>query len=448
MDELRLTILGFGSANRALVRMLLEKSEPSPGTNTPWRHLRIPIGSSRDTRLVRWRVVCIITRRHGRVCVPLSNETYEIDLETALTSIESGRMLGDDLVVQKQTPAGKANNISSPDHNQHIVADTLTDTEQTINNLGLLGDSQTSNIVVEAIPSNPKGDGEPAISFITKAIKSKMHVVSANKSPLAHCNNENEETYWAMQQLAQNNNIMYQHESAVMDGVPIFSLWKHTMPHATLTSIRGCLNSTTTMILTRMEGNLDEENKINNNNDGESFQEALDAAKQMGIVEEDESLDIDGYDAAVKLRALLVVLTEFNQNIRVPTMNEIRRDTIRNVTREDIHRAYANGRKKYRLVASAKLIDLPLSSNDEIQGLPKSNNTSTNVKLPKRWEASVQLQCLPPSDPLYNLSGTDASVTFGTDVLGPVTVVSSNPTLVDTAYGLFSDIVRVASKSM
>eukprot|EP00571_Detonula_confervacea_P008644 CAMPEP_0172319684 /NCGR_PEP_ID=MMETSP1058-20130122/38416_1 /TAXON_ID=83371 /ORGANISM="Detonula confervacea, Strain CCMP 353" /LENGTH=119 /DNA_ID=CAMNT_0013034791 /DNA_START=213 /DNA_END=569 /DNA_ORIENTATION=+ len=112
------------------------------------------------------------------------------------------------------------------------------------------------------------------------------------------------------------------------------------------------------MILTRMEGNLDE--SISN---GQSFQEALDAAKQMGIVEEDDSLDVDGYDAAVKLRALLVVLTssvESSQScngntIYIPTMDEIPRDSIRYVNREDICHAYANGRKKYRLVASAKL---------------------------------------------------------------------------------------------
>eukprot|EP00579_Thalassiosira_antarctica_P007887 CAMPEP_0201898758 /NCGR_PEP_ID=MMETSP0902-20130614/49141_1 /ASSEMBLY_ACC=CAM_ASM_000551 /TAXON_ID=420261 /ORGANISM="Thalassiosira antarctica, Strain CCMP982" /LENGTH=185 /DNA_ID=CAMNT_0048431987 /DNA_START=18 /DNA_END=575 /DNA_ORIENTATION=- len=183
------------------------------------------------------------------------------------------------------------------------------------------------------------------------------------------------------------------------------------------------------MILTGMEGNLD-----GTECDGVSFEEALGAAKKMGIVEEDESLDVDGYDAAVKLRALLVVLCDYK--ISIPSMDEIPRDSIRNITREDIRRAYANGRKKYRLVASAKLIDSDANNS------PTSDHSTT-----KKWEASVQLLLLPPSDPLYNLSGTDASVQFCTDVLGPVAVVSSNPTLVDTAYGLFSDIVCVASES-
>ena len=61
------------------------------------------------------------------------------------------------------------------------------------------------------------------------------------------------------------------------------------------------------------------------------------------------------------------------------------------------------------------------------------------------WDASVRLELLSPADPLYHLNGTDSSLQFHTDVLGPMTMVSTNPTLVDTAYGLFSDIVRVAS---
>lgn len=339
-------------------------------------------------------------------------------------------MLNASLITRSKATAGRGNTQSS------IVADASTETEQTINLLGILGKTRVANVVVEAIPSNPKGDGEPVLSFLSKALRSEMHVVSANKSPLAH-RSETEETYWALQRLARQNNVLYKHESAVMDGVPIFSLWKHTLPHAKLTSLRGCLNSTTTMILSGMEGNL-EDGECN----GESFEEALDAAKRLGIVEEDESLDVDGYDAAVKLRALLVCC---NAELPVPTMEEIPRDSIRQVTREDIRRAYANGRKRYRLVATAKLIDSPSANNEQTK--TDANAASNNHLTSKVWEASVRLLLLPPSDPLYNLSGTDASVQFSTDVLAPVTVVSSNPTLVDTAYGLFADIVRVAGES-
>ena len=65
----------------------------------------------------------------------------------------------------------------------------------------------------------------------------------------------------------------------------------------------------------------------------------------------------------------------------------------------------------------------------------------------REWKAKVELEQILPADPIYNLTGTSSSVQLFTDVLGPITMVSTDPTLVDTAYGLFSDIVRVASSN-
>jgi len=42
-------------------------------------------------------------------------------------------------------------------------------------------------------------------------------------------------------------------ESAVMDGAPIFSLWREALPAARLTSFRGILNSPTNLIMTQMQ---------------------------------------------------------------------------------------------------------------------------------------------------------------------------------------------------
>lgn len=475
MKEIRIALLGFGSASQALVRMLLEKSESSPDIDLvpcSCRYLRIPSVSSIETatKLIPWRVVCIITRRHGRVCVPLQaaggppeqtkDDAWELDVVKALQRIESGQVLDDSLVLKNNVCAHLQ---AGPLHKDINCKDA---NEQTQNLIKLLGSTQIANIVVEAIPSNPHS-GEPAISFLTTALQSQLHVVSANKGPVAHSvlvpradttsvafdggedeNNkkvssdklERKEAYWTLRKLAYQNKVMYLHESAVMDGVPIFSLWKHTLSHAILLSLRGCLNSTTTLILTRMEGQLD---KSGDACQGESFEDALAAAKQMGVVEEDESLDVDGYDAAVKLRALLVVLSSSSHscsNVTIPSIENIPRDSIRSITQDRIRQAYLDGRKKYRLVASAELVDLPLPTNGQ-------NSSQQPLGHDKSWNARVQLQLLTPDDPLYNLSGTSSSIQFCTNVLGPITVVSTDPTLVDTAYGLFSDIVRVASET-
>ncbi|KAL3794583.1 hypothetical protein HJC23_008039 [Cyclotella cryptica] len=451
MREISIVLLGFGSANQAFVEMMLNKSET-------FQHRRcICISNcSNETQWIPWRIVSIVTGRHGKVCIPNTGTTEnafwcEVNAEEAMQRIKSGGMLDDSLLVETDGITccrvkdrfdstiylGEKN--SAPQH-QGLSPDE-TSTQQTIEMLKALGSTNAANIVVEAIPSNPRseGGGEPAVSFIQTSLEAGMHVVSANKGPLAQQTSSHDEftqeVYWNLQQIASNNKVRYLHESAVMDGVPIFSLWKHTLPNAILTKIRGCLNSTSTMILTRMEGR-----------DGETFEEALRAAKEMGIVERDESLDLDGYDAAVKLRALLVVFSSLHTSegvkIVVPSIEDIPRDSIRSITREDVQQAYADGAKKYRLVATAELVDASKSNAPCSRNLAVDD--SNRIQL---WNAKVQLEAVSHADPIYNLTGTSSSVQFHTDVLGPITMVSTDPSLVDTAYGLFSDVVRIASYS-
>ena len=419
MQEIRLVFLGFGSVNIALVEMLLDKSE----IHHHRRCLRVQ--QSAEVEFIPWRIVTIVTGQHGTVCIPTVDNSdtcagtwYEVDARKALRRIASNGMMDKSLVVDHTgADATLASQVQETD-----TSNVNGPTQQTIQLLRYLAKTKTANIVVEAIPSNPRGGGgEPAVSFIRTSLEKGMHVVSANKGPLAQQQSGAggiEETYWSLQQIASANKVHYFHESSVMDGVPIFSLWR-TMPNATLLKLRGCLNSTSTTILSRMEGP-----------DGETFEQALGKAKEMGIVETDESLDIDGYDAAVKLRALLVVLStprySSDKHILVPPIDDIPRDTLRNITKEDIQRAHASN-TKYRLVATAELID------------------TMDKAYAKEWKAKVELEQISPIDPIYNLTGASSSVQFYTDVLGPITLVSTDPTLVDTAYGLFSDIVRVVN---
>ncbi len=56
-------------------------------------------------------------------------------------------------------------------------------------------------------------------------------------------------------------------------------------------------------------------------------------------------------------------------------------------------------------------------------------------------QASVGLEQVEPSDPLYNVMGTSSSVTFETDVLGELTITEANPGPHTTAYGLLADFL-------
>ena len=129
-------------------------------------------------------------------------------LELALQKAEGGESIGHTIVVPKQPPRLFRRGSSD-------ISETTYEEDEVIDLVTML----TANIMVEAINSNPRGDGEPVISLIKLALKGGMHVVSANKTPLAHCDEINfQEVYWELQELAAQNNVKYLHESAVMDG--------------------------------------------------------------------------------------------------------------------------------------------------------------------------------------------------------------------------------------
>ena len=79
---------------------------------------------------------------------------------------------------------------------------------------------------------------------------------------------------------------------------------------------------------------------------GLSFDDALSDAKNKGYVEADESLDLDGLDAAAKL----VILANWIMGMKV-TMPDIDRIGIRDVTTDDIKNANRND-SSIKLIAS------------------------------------------------------------------------------------------------
>ncbi|KAL7511847.1 hypothetical protein ACHAXN_008792, partial [Cyclotella atomus] len=174
MEEIRIVLLGFGSANRALVEMLCSKSE------LLGRQRSLRINRSGKSQLIPWRVVSIVTGRHGAVCIPTETDLiYEVNLQKALKVYESGRMLDDSLIVDQDG----ACILSKSDYRESAHHATGV---QTIELLRTLAATNSANVVIEAIPSNPRnGEGEPAVSFIRAALLAGLHVVSANKGPLA-----------------------------------------------------------------------------------------------------------------------------------------------------------------------------------------------------------------------------------------------------------------------
>jgi homoserine dehydrogenase len=173
-----------------------------------------------------------------------------------------------------------------------------------------------ADVMIETTASNYK-DAEPGMTHITTAMKRRMHVISVNKGPLALA-------FPSLMELAIYNQVMFKFSGTVGGGTPILDYAKNSLRGERITSFAGILNGTTNYILTNMENGL-------------SFVAALKDAKNKGYVEADESLDLDGLDAAAKL----VILANWIMDMKV-TMPDIRCKGIRTVTTEDIKKAKRN----------------------------------------------------------------------------------------------------------
>jgi len=221
-----------------------------------------------------------------------------------------------------------------------------------------------------------------------------MHVITANKGPVVH-------GYRELTNLAKRRGLSFLFESSVMDGAPVFSIARCGMPGAKVTALSGLLNSTTNLILTRMEN-------------GESQEEAIAYAQSIGIAETDPSGDIDGWDAAVKVAALVTVLMDIPY-----TPDQVDRIGIRDLTPDLIQEAKENG-QRWKLVCTARQED----------------------SAPQGIVASVQPEKISPESRFFNVSGTSSILEIESDVLGKLSLIEEDPSLWTTAYGLLADFLN------
>ena len=158
------------------------------------------------------------------------------------------------------------------------------------------------------------------------AFESRKHVVTCNKGPLAIA-------YYALHELARHNGVQLRFSGAVGGGTPVLDFGKTCSMGDQLIGIRGILNGTCNYILTRME------------QQGVSFDEALEGAKNAGYAEADPSLDIDGYDSAVKL-----VITANHLLLSKAGIKDVKVGGIRGISREEVLKTRKEG-KAIRLIA-------------------------------------------------------------------------------------------------
>jgi homoserine dehydrogenase len=253
-----------------------------------------------------------------------------------------------------------------------------------------------ADVMFENSPVNTL-TGQPALDHIRLALNLGQHAITANKGPVVH-------GYRELMELASSKGKLFRFESTVLGGSPVFSVFREAFPLAELASFKGILNATTNIILSRMEN-------------GESYEDAVKYCQSIGVAETDPTNDVDGWDAAIKVAALITVLmdTPF-------TPQEVNPTGIRGITPEMIAQAKAAG-QRYKLVCAVEKM------GDQIQ-------------------ARVAPELLDGSSPLYGVMNSSTGVSFRTDVLPDYSItvseregMSGGP--VETAYGLFADFVNL-----
>ncbi|MBN1372321.1 MAG: homoserine dehydrogenase [Anaerolineaceae bacterium] len=338
MTHLRMVLIGFGNVGKAFARLLLRKRDLL----------------ARDYGLT-FQVNGITTGRHGRAIDPAG-----LDLARAVEVLEQGGNL--DVLSAQPAPA---------------------DTLEFIR-------ACPADVLFENTPVNHH-TGQPAIDYLRAGLEAGMHAVTANKGPVVH-------GYDLLTRLAAEKGRRFLFESAVMDGAPIFSLFRGPLPAAELRGFVGILNSCTNLLLELME-------------QGSSFDEAVAYGKSIGITETDPSADIDGWDAAIKVAALATVV--MGEPLKP---QDVLREGIRGITPEMLKEALADG-QRWKLVCSARHEEGKLVGRVE----------------PQRVSAG---------SPLYSISGTSSYVQFELDTLPGLGIVESDPGPETTAYGLLADVIN------
>ncbi|MEM1644456.1 MAG: homoserine dehydrogenase [Ignisphaera sp.] len=249
-------------------------------------------------------------------------------------------------------------------------------------------DSVQPDIHVELTPSNYV-TGEPGLSNVFFALSRGVHVVTANKAPLAL-------KYSDIMDMARKKSLFLKFRSTVMGGTPLIDTIA-SLRSEDIERIDGILNATTNFILTEMHDKLIE------------FDEALKRAQALGVAEANPSLDIEGLDAAAKLVILSHVI---GCSIK---LDDVKRETLSKVKLRDVIEAIKEG----YIIKYVASLDA------------------------RKREAWVRVLRIPRGDVFAQINGTLNAVKIKTDI-GEFFFVGKGGGGIETAHSILDDVIAIA----
>jgi homoserine dehydrogenase len=254
-----------------------------------------------------------------------------------------------------------------------------------------------ADIVIEVM-----GGLQPAKDYILLALNSGSDVITANKALLA---THGSELFNAAEQVG----AQLYFEASVAAAIPIIRPLRESLAGDRVKRIMGIVNGSTNYILDRMDKS------------GISLETAMTEATELGYLEADPSLDVDGYDAAQKA----AILASLAFHTEVP-LEKVYREGITGVTAQQIAAAKRDG-LVIKLLAICEFIEADDSG-------------------PEGVSVRVYPALVPRSHPLGSVDGAYNAVFVEAEAAGRLMFYGSGAGGTQTASAILGDVVSAAKR--
>ncbi len=254
----------------------------------------------------------------------------------------------------------------------------------------------SADIVIELM-----GGVEPARSLILRAFEAGADVITANKALIAAHGPE-------LSAAAEQVGAQLLYEAAVAGAIPIIRPLRESLAGDHVTRVMGIVNGSTNYILDRMD------------RFGDTAEEAMRVASELGYLEADPSLDVEGYDAAQK--ATILASIAFHTDVPPAA---VYREGITGVTKEQIEIA-KHGGYVIKLLAIAERV----TTDDGVVGV----------------SARVYPALISKDHPLASVHGGKNAVFVEAEAAGELMFYGAGAGGAETASAVLGDLVSAARR--
>lgn len=261
--------------------------------------------------------------------------------------------------------------------------------KQIVHDFSIIEKDEDVDIVVEAM-----GGINPAYAFAKACLMAGKHVVTSNKALVAAHGTE-------LLQIAREKKINFFFEASVGGGIPIIRPMSQSLAGEEILEISGILNGTTNYILTKMS------------REGQTFEEALKKAQELGYAERNPEADVEGHDTCRKISILTALATEKEVNYE-----EVHTEGITRITDTD-----------FRYAAMM---------NTSVKLLGSSHMENGNVTI---FVCPVMVSA---DHPLYSVNDVFNAVMVRGNMVGTLIFTGSGAGKLPTASAVVADIMEAA----